>query len=117
MKLDENEEKLLRSVALQNARAVLLARERAERELRDPSGGALSPCRGREGQGGFRDILSTPELLVPYSRPSRGGVGLGGIRERLRQLGGTLEITSKGGGTLVSATLEANEDQEARTTA
>lgn len=33
MQLDENEEKLLRSVALQNARAVLLARERAEREL------------------------------------------------------------------------------------
>jgi signal transduction histidine kinase len=35
MKPDENEEKLLRSVALQNAQAVLLARERAERELRD----------------------------------------------------------------------------------
>jgi len=35
MKLDENEEKLLRSVALQNAQAVLLARERAERQLRD----------------------------------------------------------------------------------
>jgi PAS domain S-box-containing protein len=33
MQLDENEEKLLRSVALQNARAVLHARERAEREL------------------------------------------------------------------------------------
>jgi PAS domain S-box-containing protein len=31
--VDENEERLLRSVALQNARAVLLARERAEREL------------------------------------------------------------------------------------
>jgi PAS domain S-box-containing protein len=31
--VDENEDKLLRSVALQNARAVLLARERAEREL------------------------------------------------------------------------------------
>lgn len=31
--MDETEEKLLRSVALQNARAVLLARERAEREL------------------------------------------------------------------------------------
>ncbi len=30
---DENEEKLLRSVALQNAQAVFLARERAEREL------------------------------------------------------------------------------------
>jgi PAS domain S-box-containing protein len=33
MHQDENEEKLLRSVALQNARAVLLARERAERAL------------------------------------------------------------------------------------
>jgi PAS domain S-box-containing protein len=31
--VDENEDKLLRSVALQNAQAVLLARERAEREL------------------------------------------------------------------------------------
>ena len=33
MNPDDNEEKLIRSVALQNARAVLLARERAEREL------------------------------------------------------------------------------------
>jgi PAS domain S-box-containing protein len=31
--MDENEENLLRSVALQNAQAVLLARERAQREL------------------------------------------------------------------------------------
>ena len=35
MKLDENEEKLLRSVAMQNAQAVFLARERSERELRE----------------------------------------------------------------------------------
>jgi PAS domain S-box-containing protein len=35
MKLDEQEEKLLRSVALQNAQAVFLARERAERALRE----------------------------------------------------------------------------------
>lgn len=33
MQLDDQEEKLLRSVALQNARAVLFARERAEREV------------------------------------------------------------------------------------
>jgi PAS domain S-box-containing protein len=37
---------------------------------------------------------------------SRGGVGFGGIRERLRQLGGTLEIKSNGTGTVVSATLQ-----------
>jgi PAS domain S-box-containing protein len=35
MKLDEQEEKLLRSVTLQNAQAVFLARERAESELRE----------------------------------------------------------------------------------
>jgi PAS domain S-box-containing protein len=37
MKLDEHEENLLRSVTLQNAQAVFLARERAERELRESS--------------------------------------------------------------------------------
>jgi PAS domain S-box-containing protein len=35
----------------------------------------------------------------------RGGVGFGGMRERVRQLGGTLEIRSQGPGTLVSVTL------------
>jgi PAS domain S-box-containing protein len=35
MHFDDNEEKLLRSVTLQNAQAVLLARERAERKLRE----------------------------------------------------------------------------------
>jgi len=45
----------------------------------------------------------------------RGGVGFGGIRERLRQLGGWLEIVSNGSGTLVSACLEVTEDQEADT--
>jgi PAS domain S-box-containing protein len=35
----------------------------------------------------------------------RGGVGFGGMRERLRQLGGSLEIQSDGGGTVVSAVL------------
>jgi hypothetical protein len=36
---------------------------------------------------------------------SRGGVGFGGIRERLRQLGGSLEVQSNGTGTVVRATL------------
>jgi PAS domain S-box-containing protein len=35
----------------------------------------------------------------------RGGVGLGGMRERLRQLGGTLEIQSSPSGTVVSSVL------------
>jgi PAS domain S-box-containing protein len=36
----------------------------------------------------------------------RGGVGFGGMRERVRQLGGTLEIQSQTSGTTVSATLK-----------
>ena len=38
----------------------------------------------------------------------RSGVGFGGMRERLRQLGGTLEIQSEGNGTVVSAILKVN---------
>ena len=42
---------------------------------------------------------------------SRGGVGFRGMRERLRQLGGSLEIHSEGSGTVVSATLRSNQNQ------
>jgi signal transduction histidine kinase len=38
---------------------------------------------------------------------SRGGVGFGGMRERVRQLGGALEIQSNGDGTVVIATLNS----------
>jgi PAS domain S-box-containing protein len=37
------------------------------------------------------------------AEPGRGGVGLNGMRERLRQLGGTLKIQSKETGTVVTA--------------
>ncbi len=46
-----------------------------------------------------------PEKQRELRDPGRGGVGLVGMRERLRQLGGTLEIKSEGVGTLVIATL------------
>jgi signal transduction histidine kinase len=45
------------------------------------------------------------EKQLELSSSGRTGVGFRGMRERLRQLGGTLEIRSDGAGTVVSATL------------
>ncbi|MGA9509366.1 MAG: PAS domain S-box protein [Candidatus Sulfotelmatobacter sp.] len=45
------------------------------------------------------------EKLEKFTRTGRIGVGFGGMRERLRQLGGTLEIQSGEQGTLVTAIL------------
>ena len=44
-----------------------------------------------------------------FTELGRGGVGLNGMRERLRQLGGTLEIHSKETGTVVTATLPVKQ--------
>jgi signal transduction histidine kinase len=48
-----------------------------------------------------RGIPKGRELSLPGS----GGVGYRGMQERLRQLGGSLEIESSGSGTIVTATL------------
>jgi PAS domain S-box-containing protein len=47
----------------------------------------------------------SPENLQSFARWGRIGVGFGGMRERLRQLGGTLELQSDESGTLVRAVL------------
>lgn len=48
-----------------------------------------------------------PEKLYELMASGRAGVGFAGMRERLRELGGTLEIHSDGGGSTVIATLPA----------
>ncbi len=48
----------------------------------------------------------SPEKQQELMESGRGGVGFGGMRERLRQLGGTLEIQSPEKGTLICATLK-----------
>lgn len=45
------------------------------------------------------------EKQMELAASGRSGVGFGGMRERVRQLGGTLEINSDGNGTLVRAIL------------
>ena len=47
------------------------------------------------------------EKQKTLNESGQGGVGFGGMRERLRQRGGTLEIQSDGNGTVVNATLES----------
>jgi PAS domain S-box-containing protein len=62
--------------------------QRVVLEVRDEGKGLRAPLGEAAGES---------ELLV--------GVGIAGMRERLRQLGGTLEIDSNGSGTTVRATL------------
>jgi len=45
---------------------------------------------------------------LPSLASGRTGVGIGGMRERLKQMGGTLDIRSSEDGTLVTAILNAN---------
>ncbi len=56
----------------------------------------------------------TLEKQLELSSSGRTGVGFRGMRERLRQLGGTLDIRSDGGGTVVIATLPLVESKAAR---
>jgi len=50
------------------------------------------------------------ERQLELSSSGRTGVGFRGMRERLRQLGGSLDIQSNGDGTIVSATLPVPHD-------
>jgi len=54
------------------------------------------------------------EKQLQRSSSGRTRVGFRGMRERLRQLGGNLEIRSDGGGTVVIATLPLVESKAAR---
>jgi signal transduction histidine kinase len=54
-----------------------------------------------------------PEKQLELSSSGRTGVGFRGMRERLRQLGGTLEIRSDNSGTAVTATLPLRDSTTA----
>jgi signal transduction histidine kinase len=54
-----------------------------------------------------KGILEDKQLALTTSNLT--GVGFGGMRERLRQLGGTLDIKSDSNGTLVSASLDIDK--------
>jgi PAS domain S-box-containing protein len=55
------------------------------------------------------------QTLGSFSKDGRVGVGFGGMRERLRQLGGVLDIQSDGIGTLVRAELPIEDTKTRRT--
>jgi signal transduction histidine kinase len=53
-----------------------------------------------------------PDKQTSLNSPGTMGVGVRGMRERIRQLGGVLQIESKGKGTTVTATLPIEHDAE-----
>jgi len=52
------------------------------------------------------------EKLQKLAKVGQAGVGFNGMRERLRQLGGTLGIRSEESGTLVRAILPISQSEE-----
>ena len=68
---------------------ILIAREK----------GAIQVAVEDDGQG------ISPEKMKTLELSSSPGVGIRGMRERLRQLGGSLDFQSAGRGTIVCATL------------
>lgn len=71
-------------------------------------GGCLKVQIADEGKG------ISIEKLVELRSSARTGVGVRGMRERLRQLGGTLHIESKSSGTCVTAILPVTPGIERR---
>ena len=56
-----------------------------------------------------------PELLHQFNRSGGGaGIGLAGMRERLRELGGRLEVESDANGTLIRAVIPASASHPAK---
>lgn len=53
------------------------------------------------------------EKQLEFSSPGRSGVGFRGMRERFRQLGGSLQVHSEGRGTTISANLPALDSRVA----
>jgi len=49
---------------------------------------------------------------APAKRAETFGVGISGMRERLRQLGGRLEVSSDGAGTTVTAGLPLGKGED-----
>ena len=84
------------------------------------SGGAAAAIRVHEEDRRVRVEVQDTGKGIPFekqlelSSSGRTGVGFRGMRERLRQLGGTLEIQSDGGGAVVIATLPLVESKTAR---
>jgi K+-sensing histidine kinase KdpD len=88
--------------------------------LQDPTGGSSATIRLREED--HRILVAVqdegrgipPEKQLEISSSGRTGVGFRGMRERLRQLGGRLEVQSSERGSTVSATLPLTDYQTTR---
>jgi PAS domain S-box-containing protein len=73
------------------------------------SGSSTCAVKLTQDEHGLRVEVKDSGRGIPKAKqltlPSSGGVGLRGMQERIRQLGGTLEIDSSKNGTIITATL------------
>jgi signal transduction histidine kinase len=113
--LPESLERMPADVEIAVFRAVQECLTNVHRHARSPSCAVTVFQDSNQLQVEIRDCgKGIPEEKQSTLTSSGGGVGLRGLRERLRHLGGTLEIRSSAEGSVVTVTVPVRQDADAR---
>lgn len=113
-----NESKRLpRSIELPLFRILQASLSNVHRHAKSPSVDVHFNINTTEAQLEVRDYGKgiNPELLERFNGNGTGtGIGLAGMRERLRELGGRLDVESDGNGTLIRAVIPVPASVDAK---
>ena len=112
-----NSQRLSRSMELPLFRILQASLSNVHRHSKSSSVDVRFSIDEREARLEVRDYGKgiDPELLHQFNQSGGGaGIGLGGMRERLRELDGHLEVESNSDGTLIRAVIPTSESSSAK---
>ena len=117
IELSNESQRLSRSVELPLFRILQASLSNVHRHAHSPSVDVRFAISAGEAKLEVKDYGKgiDPELLRRFNRSGGGaGIGLAGMRERLRELGGRLEVESDSNGTLIRAVIPVSTSAEAK---
>jgi len=117
LELSEESQRLPRSVELPLFRILQASLGNVHRHAHSPSVDVRFVINEGEAQLEVKDYGKgiDPELLGRFNSNGTGtGIGLAGMRERLRELGGHLEVESNAQGTLIRAVIPVSTSNDAK---